>query len=82
MYAHNVETVERLTPWVRDPRAKYHQSLFTLKLAKEYNPHVITKTSIMLGLGEVDKEVCAHFSGFISLSCRLSNAYTIFVKIT
>ncbi|KAK6052177.1 hypothetical protein COOONC_10319, partial [Cooperia oncophora] len=57
VYAHNVETVERLTPWVRDPRAKYHQSLAALKRAKTTNPKLITKTSIMLGLGEQDDEV-------------------------
>nr|CDJ92054.1 Radical SAM domain containing protein [Haemonchus contortus] len=57
VYAHNVETVERLTPWVRDPRAKYDQSLAVLKRAKTTNPKLITKTSIMLGLGEKDDEV-------------------------
>ena len=57
VYAHNIETVERLTPWVRDPRAKYRQSLTALKLAKDTNSAVITKTSIMLGLGESDDEV-------------------------
>lgn len=57
VYAHNIETVERLTPWVRDPRAKYRQSLTALKLAKNTSSAVITKTSIMLGLGESDDEV-------------------------
>ncbi|KHJ92281.1 lipoyl synthase [Oesophagostomum dentatum] len=57
VYAHNLETVERLTPWVRDPRAKYKQSLEGLLRAKTTNPKVITKTSLMLGLGEEDKEV-------------------------
>ncbi|UMM24129.1 hypothetical protein L5515_004510 [Caenorhabditis briggsae] len=57
VYAHNIETVERLTPWVRDPRAKYRQSLNVLKYAKEVSPRLITKTSIMLGLGEEDDEI-------------------------
>ncbi|CAD6187839.1 unnamed protein product [Caenorhabditis auriculariae] len=57
VYAHNMETVERLTPWVRDPRAKYGQSLSGLKYAKERNPKLVTKTSLMLGLGESDDEV-------------------------
>ncbi|PAV76809.1 hypothetical protein WR25_25934 [Diploscapter pachys] len=57
VYAHNIETVERLTPWVRDPRAKYRQSLAALKLAKDTSSAVITKTSIMLGLGESDDEI-------------------------
>lgn len=57
VYAHNMETVERLSPWVRDPRAKYRQSLQALKYAKEVNPQLITKTSLMLGLGEDDQEI-------------------------
>uniref|UniRef100_A0AC34Q656 Lipoyl synthase, mitochondrial n=1 Tax=Panagrolaimus sp. JU765 TaxID=591449 RepID=A0AC34Q656_9BILA len=57
VYAHNLETVRRLTPWVRDPRAKYDQSLSTLEHAKKTNPDLITKSSIMLGLGETDEEV-------------------------
>ncbi|XP_044728714.1 lipoyl synthase, mitochondrial [Chrysoperla carnea] len=57
VYAHNIETVEELTPFVRDRRAKYRQSLAMLKAAKEENPNLITKSSIMLGLGESDEEV-------------------------
>nr|XP_003703828.2 PREDICTED: lipoyl synthase, mitochondrial [Megachile rotundata] len=55
--AHNIETVERLTPFVRDRRAQYRQSLNVLKTAKTLNPDLITKSSIMLGLGETDEEV-------------------------
>lgn len=57
VYAHNIETVEKLTPYVRDRRAEYRQSLEVLKTIKEINPHLITKSSIMLGLGETDAEV-------------------------
>ncbi|XP_058804515.1 lipoyl synthase, mitochondrial [Phymastichus coffea] len=57
VYAHNIETVERLTPFVRDRRARYKQSLLTLQEAKKINPDLITKSSIMLGLGETDEEV-------------------------
>lgn len=57
VYAHNIETVRRLTPAVRDPRAKYDQSLETLREAKRANPSLVTKSSIMLGLGETDDEV-------------------------
>eukprot|EP01147_Barroeca_monosierra_P000510 gene510-3836_t len=57
VYAHNMETIERLTPRVRDRRAKYQQSLSVLTLAKEFQPNLITKTSLMLGLGETDDEV-------------------------
>ncbi|EGI64150.1 Lipoyl synthase, mitochondrial [Acromyrmex echinatior] len=57
VFAHNIETVERLTPFVRDMRARYRQSLAVLKAAKKLNPDLITKSSIMLGLGETDQEV-------------------------
>ena len=57
VFAHNIETVERLTPAVRDPRAKYRQTLEVLRKAKEAAPGLVTKTSIMLGLGETDEEV-------------------------
>lgn len=57
VFAHNIETVEKLTPYVRDKRAKYRQSLSVLKTAKTLNPDLLTKSSIMLGLGETDDEV-------------------------
>ena len=57
VYAHNVETVEALTPVVRDRRAKFRQSLAVLRHAKESKPGLITKTSIMLGLGETEEQL-------------------------
>ncbi|XP_076751737.1 lipoyl synthase, mitochondrial [Xylocopa sonorina] len=57
VFAHNIETVERLTPFVRDRRAEYRQSLKVLKAAKTFNAELITKSSIMLGLGESDEEI-------------------------
>lgn len=57
VFAHNVETVERLTPGVRDHRATYAQSLRVLQFVKECDPSRFTKTSIMLGLGETEDEV-------------------------
>lgn len=59
VYAHNMETVEELTPMVRDRRAKFRQSLTVLKAAKEAVPTLITKTSIMLGLGETEDQLWA-----------------------
>nr|KAF6500675.1 lipoic acid synthetase [Molossus molossus] len=59
VYAHNIETVPELQRKVRDPRANFDQSLRVLKHAKEVRPDVISKTSIMLGLGEVDEQVYA-----------------------
>jgi lipoic acid synthetase len=57
VYAHNLETVERLQRHVRDPRASYEQSLRVLRLAKQSNDQLVTKTSLMLGLGETSAEV-------------------------
>lgn len=57
VYAHNVETVERLQKYVRDNRASYWQSLGTLEHAKKVQPDLYTKTSVMLGLGETEEEV-------------------------
>lgn len=57
VFAQNVETVERLTHEVRDPRADYEKTLRVLKHAKQHRPQVLTKTSLMLGLGETDEEV-------------------------
>jgi len=54
---HNLETVERLTRRVRDPRAGYGKSLRTLKIVKELSSEVYTKSSLMLGLGEREEEV-------------------------
>ena len=57
VFAHNIETVERLQPSVRDRRANYEQSMFVLEHAKASQPSLLTKTSIMLGLGETKEEV-------------------------
>lgn len=59
VYAHNIETVEPLQRYVRDPRASYAQSLAVLKHVKEKHPHLLTKTSLMLGCGETPDEVRA-----------------------
>lgn len=59
VFAQNVETVRRLTHPVRDPRASYEQTLTVLKHAKTYRQDVLTKTSLMLGLGETDAEIAA-----------------------
>ena len=59
VFAQNVETVARLTHPVRDPRAGYQQTLDVLAHGKAYRPKVITKTSLMLGLGEREDELKA-----------------------
>jgi lipoyl synthase len=55
--AHNIETVRRLTPSVRDRRATYDQSLEVLRTIKDLDPARHTKSSIMLGLGETEEEL-------------------------
>jgi lipoic acid synthetase len=57
VFAQNVETVRRLTHPVRDPRASYEQTLAVLAHARRHRPGVLTKTSLMLGLGEADIEI-------------------------
>jgi lipoic acid synthetase len=57
VFAQNIETVRRLTHPVRDPRAGYDQTMRVLEHAKRHNPKVLTKSSLMLGLGETDEEI-------------------------
>jgi lipoic acid synthetase len=57
VFAHNIETIARLTRTVRDPRATYDQSLAILAYCKQVHPKVLVKTSLMLGLGESVDEV-------------------------
>ena len=57
VFAQNIETVERLTTTVRDPRAGYKKTLDVLAKAKEINSKILTKSSLMLGLGETESEV-------------------------
>jgi len=54
---HNVETVKRLSPSIRDLRANYKQSLKVLKYVKELDSSIFTKSSLMLGLGESEEEI-------------------------
>ena len=62
VYAHNIETVEDLTPYVRDRRATFRQSLRVLEHAKKEGVRV-TKTSLMLGVGETSEQVMAALKG-------------------
>jgi len=57
--AHNIETTKPLTPLVRDPRATYEQSLHVLECIKHLNPSIYTKSSIMMGLGELEPDIVA-----------------------
>ena len=57
VFAQNIETVRRLTHPVRDPRAGYDRTLEVLAHGKDRRPGVLTKSSLMLGLGEADEEI-------------------------
>ena len=57
VFAHNVECVPRLDSKVRDHRATFEQSIGILKEAKRLRPEILTKSSLMVGLGETDDEI-------------------------
>lgn len=57
VFAHNIEVSRRLTPRIRDARCSYDQSLDVLRHAKACAPQRLTKSSIMVGIGETDEEV-------------------------
>ncbi|KAI0464362.1 hypothetical protein LJB42_001975 [Komagataella kurtzmanii] len=69
VFAHNLETVEDLTPYIRDRRATYRQSLSVLRAAKEANPRLVTKTSLMLGFGETDDQILQTLHDLRNISC-------------
>ena len=69
VFAHNIETVKRLSPRVRDPRANYHQSLKVLEFVKSQNPSLYTKSSLMLGLGETEEEILSCLKDLRSVGC-------------
>ncbi len=57
VYAHNLEVTRALTPVIRDARCSYDRSLEVLRQAKELAPARLTKSSLMVGLGETDEEI-------------------------
>ncbi len=71
VFAHNIETVERLTSEVRDPRASFAQSLRILEAAKELQPGLVTKSSIMLGMGETEAELDEAFRALRNVGVEL-----------
>lgn len=74
VYAHNIETIERLSPRVRDARANYRQSLQSLAKIKEFADYdVFTKSAIMLGLGEEESEVEASLRDLREIGCDFVN---------
>ena len=71
VFGHNLETVERLTPKVRDPRASYRRSLDVLSMVKRAAPKLTTKSGLMVGLGEADEEIRAAFNDLRSVGCDI-----------
>lgn len=67
---HNIETVARLYTAVR-PQAQYRRSLQLLKQARKYDANIITKSGLMLGLGETSDEIHATLQDLLDSSCRL-----------
>jgi len=67
---HNVETVPRLYPEVR-PLAVYKRSLAVLKNAKKINPEIVTKSGIMVGLGEKEREVKEVINDLVDVNCDI-----------
>jgi lipoic acid synthetase len=57
VFAHNIEVVERLTPSLRHSKFSYQHSLNVLAKARDLDGEMFTKSSIMLGIGETDKEI-------------------------
>ncbi len=70
IYNHNLETVERLTPLVRS-RAKYRTSLEVLQRARELSPNTVTKSGVMLGLGETGPELFQTMDDLRGVGCQV-----------
>ncbi|CCO08018.1 lipoyl synthase [Desulforamulus hydrothermalis] len=70
VYNHNVETVPRLYPTVR-PQAHYQRSLQLLQLVKEQDPGILTKSGLMVGLGETREEVLGVMEDLRKVACDL-----------
>ncbi len=67
---HNLETVPRLYPRVR-PMADYQRSLDLLRQSKMFDPEIVTKSGVMLGLGETKDEVVAVMRDLRQVNCDL-----------
>jgi lipoyl synthase len=71
VFAQNLETVERLTRRVRDARAGYAQTLSVLGHAKRYRGDVVTKTSLMVGLGETEDELIRVMDDLVAIGVEI-----------
>ena len=71
VFGHNLETVERLSPHVRDPRAAYRRSLEVLVKVKRLDAKMTTKSGLMVGLGETDHELLQALRDLRSVGCDI-----------
>ncbi len=71
VFGHNIETVERVSPVGRDHRASYRRSLEVLACVKRQAPELLTKSGIMVGLGETDDEVTQTLRDLRSVGCDI-----------
>jgi len=71
VFAHNIEVVRRMTPLVRDQRADYGVSLDVLATVKKIKPGLLTKSSIMVGVGETDEEVMLAMHDLRRVGCDM-----------
>lgn len=69
IFCHNIETVERLYPKIRDRRFTYESALGTLTMARDVSPRAIVKSAMMLGLGEKEEEVKATLGDLLEAGC-------------
>ena len=69
--AHNIETVRRLSTKIRDKRANYDQSLKVIKAVKDKNPNIISKSGLMVGLGETKEEVSEAMDDLRKIGCEI-----------
>jgi lipoic acid synthetase len=73
VFGHNIETVARLHPALRDPRYGYDRSLKVLRAAAAMSPRVIVKSAFMVGLGETEAEVRKTLEDLLGAGCRVVN---------
>ncbi len=70
IFCHNIETVERLYPKVRDRRFTYESALSVLTMAREMAPRTIVKSALMLGLGEDEEDIKATLNDLLEAGCE------------
>jgi len=70
VFNHNLETTKNLHKTIR-PMASYERSLEVLKMAKEINPNIKTKTGLMVGLGETQEDLEEIFKDLVNINCDI-----------